>query len=84
MWVQTDEPAPYLVRFMVDVEWQARGIGRRAVALVLDELRAMGLQELELSYLPVEESAERFWLACGFQPTGRMHGDEALVRMDLR
>ena len=29
-------------------------------------------------------SAERFWLACGFQPTGRMHGDEALVRMDLR
>ena len=27
--------------------------------------------------------AERFWLACGFQPTGRMHGGEKLVRMDL-
>jgi diamine N-acetyltransferase len=69
---------------MVDVDWQGRGIGRRAVALVLDELRAMGLAEVELSYVPDEAGAERFWLACGFQPTGRMHGEEALVHMDLR
>jgi diamine N-acetyltransferase len=83
-WVQTDEPVPYLVRFMVDIDWQGRGIGRRAVALVLDELRAMGLDEVELSYVPVEAGAERFWTACGFQPTGRMHGEEALAHMDLR
>jgi diamine N-acetyltransferase len=49
VWVQTDEPVPYLVRFMVDVNWQGRGIGRRAVALILNELRAMGLDEVELS-----------------------------------
>ena len=84
VWVQTDEAVPCLVRFMVDVEWQGRGIGRRAVALVLNELRAMGLEAVELSYVPVEEGAERFWLACGFEPTGRMHGEEALARMDLR
>jgi diamine N-acetyltransferase len=83
VWVQVDEPAPYWVRFMIDVESQGRGIGRRAVALVLDELRALGLSEVELSYVPGEGGAERFWLACGFEPTGRMHGDEALVRMDL-
>ena len=65
-------------------DWQGRGIGRRAVALVLDELRAIGLDEVELSYIPGEDGAERFWAACGFQATGRMHGDEALVRMDLR
>ena len=84
VWVQTDEPVPYLVRYMVDTGWQGRGIGRRAVALVLDELRDMGLDEVELSYVPSEDGAERFWLACGFQATGRMHGDEVLVRMDLR
>ena len=84
VWVQTDEPVPYLVRFMVDADWQGRGIGRRAIALVLDELRAMGLDEVELSYVPAADGAERFWLACGFQATGRMHGDEALVRLDLR
>ena len=84
VWVQTDEPVPYLVRFMVDVGSQGRGIGRRAVALVLDELRTMGLDEVELSYVPAEDGAERFWLACGFEPTGRMHGGEVLVRMRLR
>ncbi len=83
VWVQTDEAVPYLVRFMVDVEWQGHGIGRRAVALVLNELRAMGVEAVELSYVPIEDGAERFWLACGFQPTGRMHGKEALARMDL-
>jgi diamine N-acetyltransferase len=46
VWVQTDEPVPYLVRFMVDADWQGRGIGRRAVALVIDELRAMGSDEV--------------------------------------
>ena len=84
VWVQTDEPVPYLVRFMVDADRQGRGIGRRAVALVLDALRAMGLDEVELSYVPAEDGAERFWLACGFEPTGRMHGEEALARIDLR
>src|SRR5215204_3659936 len=83
VWVQTDEPVPYLVRFMVDADRQGEGIGRQAVTLVLDELRAMGLEELELSYVPVQDGPERFWLACGFQPTGRMHGEETLVRMDL-
>src|SRR5262245_9660986 len=68
LWVQTDEPIPYLVRFMVDAASQGRGIGRRALALLLDELRSAGHTELELSYLPGEDSAERFWRGCGFEP----------------
>jgi diamine N-acetyltransferase len=83
VWVQTDEPVPYLVRFMVDARRQGRGIGRAAVALVIDEMRAAGHRELELSYVPAEGGAERFWLGCGFEPTGRMHEDEVLVHMDL-
>jgi diamine N-acetyltransferase len=83
LWVQTDEPVPYLVRFMVDAAWQGRGIGRRAVTLLLDALRTAGHTELELSYVPGEGGAERFWLSCGFEPTGRMHGGEVMVRMDL-
>lgn len=83
LWVQTDEPAPYLVRFMVDAASQGSGIGRRAVALLLDELRTAGHTELELSYVPGEDGAERFWLNCGFEPTGRIHGGELVVRMDL-
>jgi len=83
LWVQTDEPVPYLVRFMVDAAWQGRGIGRHAVALLLEELRTAGHAELELSYVPGEGGAESFWLNCGFRPTGRVHGGELVVRMDL-
>ena len=83
LWVQTDEPVPYLVRFMVDASVQGRGIGRSAVALLLEELRAAGHKELELSYVPAEDGAEGFWLGCGFEPTGRSHGGETIVRMDL-
>jgi diamine N-acetyltransferase len=83
LWVLTDDPVPYLVRFMIDARAQGRGLGRQAVSLLLDELRAAGHAEVELSYVPVDGGAEGFWLRCGFQPTGRTHGDEALVRMDL-
>ena len=54
-----------------------------AVALLIDELRAAGHAELELSYVPGEGGAERLWLGCGFQPTGRVHGGELVVRVDL-
>jgi diamine N-acetyltransferase len=83
LWVQTDEEVPYLVRFMVDHGHQRRGIGRQAVGLLLDELRAAGHRELELSYVPIRRGAERFWLGCGFAPTGREHGGEKVVRMEL-
>jgi diamine N-acetyltransferase len=81
--VQTDEPVPYLVRCMVDAAWQGRGIGQRAVGLLLDEWRTAGHVELELSYVPGEDGAEPFRLSCDFQSTGRTHGGEVIMRMDL-
>jgi diamine N-acetyltransferase len=83
LWVQTDEATPYLVRFMVDRAVQRQGVGKRALALLLDELRDGGYDALELSYVPVEGGAEGFWLGCGFAPTGREHGGEKIVRMEL-
>src|SRR4051812_39518089 len=80
LWLMLDEqPAPYLVRFMVDARVQGEGVGRAAVALLLDAVRAAGHDALELSYVPIEGGAEAFWLGCGFQPTGREHGGERVV-----
>jgi diamine N-acetyltransferase len=87
LWALTDEPdmaAPYLVRFMIDHGRQRHGLGRRAVRLLLAELRARGHTELELSYVPIPGGAEGFWLGCGFEPTGREHGGEKVVRIDIR
>jgi diamine N-acetyltransferase len=86
LWLLTEDPdhdVPYLVRFMVDHDHQGQGVGRRAVQLLLDELRAAGHEALELSYVPIDGGAEGFWLSCGFTPTGREHGGEKVVRIAL-
>jgi diamine N-acetyltransferase len=86
LWLLADDPdhdVPYLVRFMVGREHQGQGVGRRAVELLLAELRAAGHAALELSYVPIEGGAEGFWLGRGFTPTGREQGGEKVVRIAL-
>jgi diamine N-acetyltransferase len=83
LWALLDEQPPYLVRFMVDGRVQHQGIGRAALGLLFDELRAAGCSRLELSYVPVPDGAEGFWLGCGFEPTGREMSGETVVRVDL-
>jgi diamine N-acetyltransferase len=79
--VEVDTGTPYLVRFMVDAGQQRAGVGRRAVELLLDELREAGWSVLETSYLPGEDGAAGFWQRCGFLPTGReIHGEPVVAR----
>jgi diamine N-acetyltransferase len=79
--VETESGTPYLVRFMVDAGRQRQGIGRQAVELLVDELRAQGWTTLETSFLPVEDGAEGFWRGCGFTATGRtLHGEPVFAR----
>ena len=82
-WVATGEGTPFLVRFMVDAAHQGAGVGRRAMNLLEDELRAAGWRELEVSFVPVERGARGFWERCGFVDTGRVHDGEPVYRKDL-
>jgi diamine N-acetyltransferase len=79
--VEVESGTPYLVRLMIDADRQGRGTGRRAVALLEDELRAAGWPVLETSFQPVDGGAEGFWRACGFEDTGRtIHGEPLFAR----
>jgi diamine N-acetyltransferase len=79
--VEVETGTPYLVRFMVDAAHQGRGVGRRAVELLADELRADGWTQLETSFVPVQAGAEGFWRRCGFADTGRTrHGEPVFLR----
>jgi diamine N-acetyltransferase len=78
--VEVETGTPYLVRFIVDAAHQTQGIGRRAVALLAEDLRRAGWTSLETSFVPVEEGAEGFWRRCGFEDTGRtIHGEPVLA-----
>lgn len=76
------EARPVVWRFMIDAAAQGKGIGRRALQLVIEHVRSKGLfSVLSLSYVPVPGCAETFYLALGFKPTGRVEDGE--VELEL-
>jgi RimJ/RimL family protein N-acetyltransferase len=79
----SDQPIPFLWRLLVDREHQGRGVGRRALDLVVEDARRRGASDLDVSWHPGKGSPEGFYLAYGFVPTGRMLEDEVEARLRL-
>ena len=74
----------FLWRLMVDARHQGKGFGRRAIAHLLDYVRTRpGAKELLVSYVPGDGCPEPFYRKLGFQPTGRIEGDEVVLRLPL-
>jgi RimJ/RimL family protein N-acetyltransferase len=65
-------PEPYLWRLLIDRRHQRRGIGGRAMDLVEEECRQMGDQSLLTSWVEGKGSPAPFYLARGFEVTGRI------------
>ena len=83
VWRDPDEQVFYIWRFMVDARFQGKGVGRRALELLLDEARADGVAEVTLSVVPGPHSALAFYERSGFEQTGEMHGGEAEMKLVL-
>ena len=83
VWRDPAEQVFYIWRFMVDARFQGRGVGRRALELLIDEARADGVPEVTLSVVPGPGSALAFYERCGFVATGEMHGGEAEMKLTL-
>jgi RimJ/RimL family protein N-acetyltransferase len=67
---------PFLWRLLIDRMHQRRGIASRALELVEDEVRMIGGQSLRVSWREGRGSPGDFYLARGFEPTGKVHGGE--------
>jgi diamine N-acetyltransferase len=85
-----DEPAGfvltneyYLWRFMVDEGYQRRGVGRRAMELVLERWRGLGAAEATLSVVPANLGAISFYEPLGFRLTGEEHDGELVMRLEF-
>lgn len=74
---------PYLWRFLIDQWHQSRGIGERALHLVLDRLRSDGHENLFVSYHEGVGSPRPFYERFGFVPTGKVEDGEteAVLRL---
>jgi GNAT superfamily N-acetyltransferase len=75
---------PFLWRLLIDRRHQGRGIGRRAVELLIERLRERGgADELHVSWYPGRGGPEPFYRKLGFVPDGRVIDDEVVARLRL-
>lgn len=71
-----DCPGVYLWRLMIARPFQGKGIGKKAIELVVRDLKARGIRELYTSYGLGEASPEGFYKGLGCVPTGDSYGEE--------
>ncbi len=76
-------PEAYLWRLLVDRLHQGRGIGRRVVELVIDQVGRWGAPALETSWVPGPGSPEPLYRSMGFEPTGEVEDGEIVGRLEL-
>jgi diamine N-acetyltransferase len=82
--VPPENPQVGLWRFMVDAAFQGHGVGRGALALVIEHVRGkQRFHVFECSYVPGEGCPESFYLSMGFRHTGRKEGDEIVLEFPL-
>lgn len=68
----------WLCRFMIDHQSQGKGYGRKAIELILNEIKQLdGCESIYLSTEPDNETAIKLYESLGFQKTGKINEGEA-------
>ncbi len=81
MWgVDPQDGAVWLGGLVVDSSAQGRGVGRAAVAALLDRFTTDGRVNVALSYAPDNTVARNLYRTLGFVETGEMEDDEVVAR----
>lgn len=80
-----DEPREALIyRFMIDRTRQGKGYGRAALALAIDEIRAIGgVAKISISYMPDNPTAKPFYASFGFVEAGVDEDGEMIAELAL-
>ena len=74
---------PYLWRLLIDRRHQGRGIGTRAIGLLVERLRREGHERLRVSWVRDIGGPEPFYLGLGFRLTGDIEEGEHVGELQL-
>jgi diamine N-acetyltransferase len=73
-----------LTRIMIDRKYQRQGLGRRAMQLIIENVRARpGVRVIQLSVFPENEAAIKLYEAVGFIDTGDILDGEKVFQLWL-
>ncbi len=76
----TDNDELWILRLMVDQQYQGRGYGRAAMEEIIHRLKAEpDCQEIFTSYEPDNDVAAKLYRSLGFEDTGRIEDGELVV-----
>ena len=76
-----DDNRYYLVRLMIDEEFQGKGFGKAATLAVIEQMKQIqDCREIYLSFVPENKTAERLYESVGFKPTGELSEGEIVMR----
>ena len=79
-----ENPQIGLWRFMVEAKHQRQGVGRAAMAKIIEHVRSKGVfEKVSLTYFPADGGPEPFYRSFGFLPTGEMEDDEVVMELAL-
>ena len=77
-------PAYIIWRFMLDLNYQDKGYGKKAMKLIINHIRTRPkAKEIFLSHSQLDGNAGAFYKKCGFEYTGSTIGDELVMSLKL-
>ena len=78
-----DDGVYYVNRLMIDEKHQGNGYGRRALAMIVDELRDAGVETLDILHRPDNERAIKIYRSLGFELTDAKVDDDVVSQVVL-
>jgi diamine N-acetyltransferase len=73
-----------ITRFMIDAKHQAKGYGREALQLALEEIRARpGATKISICYAPANAVAKDFYASFGFREVGHDEDGEMIAEIEI-
>jgi diamine N-acetyltransferase len=72
----------WVIRLMVDVQYQKQGYGRIAMAQAIEKIKARpNVEEIVTSFAPANHVAARLYVSLGFSDTGEIEDGEPVYRL---
>lgn len=77
---QTSSSKVEIYRFMIDSEFQQRGMGRSALELAIAEIQQLGgIKQIQICYHPDNDIAKRLYFKLGFREVGMSESGEDML-----
>lgn len=78
-----DDGLYYINRFMIDAKYQSKGFGKKALKILLDQLKKEGVSTVDIIHKPDNDTAIKIYSSLGFKLTEEKPDDDVISIVNL-